>query len=69
MSVAYSNLEVHQLVRHRRHRVVEAESVLSDLIGSEDEVSLPLFLTFEHDALFAGLFRWTVDNVVDCAHN
>lgn len=42
----YSDLKIHHLLRKRRHLVVEAEAVFTNVVGREDEVALPLFLAF-----------------------
>ena len=46
---AYSNLEVHKLLRECAHLVIEAESVFSRLARSEDEVTLTLLFTIHDD--------------------
>ena len=56
----YSNLKIDQLLGKRRHLVIEAESVLAQLLRSEDKVALPLLLPV-HDDLLAG----SDDGVVD----
>lgn len=61
----HRNLKVHNLVRKGRHRVVEAEPVLSCLLCCEHIVSLPLFLAAEHNLLLVGLLSWSVYMVVD----
>ena len=61
----YSDLKIDHLVRESRDGIIEAEAVLADFVGGEDEVALPLFLPVEDHALFAGFFRGPVDCVVD----
>lgn len=41
----YRDFKVNHLVREGGHFIVETESVLASLFGSEDKVSLPLLLT------------------------
>lgn len=40
--VAYRNLEIDHLLGESRHLVVEAECVLANTLGSEDEITLAL---------------------------
>lgn len=55
----YSDLKVNQLFGKGTHLIVEAESVLANIIGGENKVSLPLFGTFHH-----GPFSWTYDLII-----
>ena len=61
----HCNLKVHSLVGESRHRVVEAESVLSDLRGCENKVALSLFLALHYHSILAFLPRRAVDGIVD----
>src|SRR3569833_1421660 len=45
----YSNLEVDVFIRIRAHLVAEAELILADVVGTEDEVALSLILTIQND--------------------
>lgn len=47
----YCDLKVHHLVRKCRHLIVEAKSVFADLLGSENEITLTLFLPVQNDIL------------------
>lgn len=48
-----SNLEIHHFLRKRRHAIVEAEAVLSNILSGEDEITLPLFRAL-HDDIVIG---------------
>lgn len=56
----YSNLKINHLFRVGRHFVVEAESIFSDRLCSEDEIALALFLALHHDFLH-GTDHFVVD--------
>lgn len=58
--VTYGNLEIHHLLGKCRHFVVEAELVLADALGSEDEVTLAL-LGAVLDDLAAGRGHGEID--------
>ena len=50
-SSTYGNLKVDDFVRVGAHVVVEAELVVADLLGGEDEVTLALLGAIEDDLL------------------
>jgi len=56
----YSDLEIHHLFRERRHLIVEAEPVLSNIIRREHKVALALLCPIKYH-----LLRGSVHNVVD----
>jgi hypothetical protein len=47
--VAYRNLEIDHLLGESRHLVVETEGVLSNTLGSEDEVTLAFLCPIQDD--------------------
>ena len=57
---AYGKLEIHHLVRHGAHIVVEAGSVISRIGGREHEVALPL-LSPLHDHPVVGADNLVID--------
>jgi len=59
-TTTYGDLEVHHLVRERRHFIVEAESVLARVLRSEDEITLSFFLSFHYF-----LVIWSIYRVID----
>jgi hypothetical protein len=56
----YSDLKVDHLLRECAHLVVEAEPVLSGIVGREDKVTLSLLRSVEND-----LVCGTNDRVID----
>jgi len=49
----YGDLKINNLVSESRHRIIEAEAVLANISGGEDEVALSFLLAFHDHALFA----------------
>lgn len=56
----YSDFEIHHLLRERRHFIVEAEPVLSNIIRREHEVALAFLCPIKYN-----LLRGSIHNVVD----
>jgi len=56
----YGNLEIHHLLGKCRHLIVEAELILADALGSEDEVALALLGAVQDD-LAAGRGHGEID--------
>jgi hypothetical protein len=56
----YSDLEIHHLLRERRHLIVEAEPVLSNIIRREHEVALTFLCPIKYHLLSGSIY-----NVVD----
>lgn len=61
----YSDLEINKLLGECAHLVVEAEAVLADLVGSEDEVALSFLRSVKDDLLLAAIGTWAHDRVID----
>ena len=49
VGAAYGNFELDGLICNGAHFVVEAKSVLSNLVCGEDKIALALFLAVEND--------------------
>jgi hypothetical protein len=63
--LSHRNFEVNQFLRKSRNRVVEAETVFSNLIRSEDKIPLTLFLAAEQRHFLAGCLSGAEDGVID----
>jgi hypothetical protein len=62
---AYGNLEIDQLFSKSAHFVVEAKSVLADLVGCEDKVALTLLGTIEDNLLISAVASGSDDRIID----
>lgn len=56
----HRNLKIHHLLTRRAHPIIKAKAVLAHLIRREDEITLPLLRTVEHELPIGRL-----DGVVD----
>lgn len=49
VAITHSDLEVNHFLGKRRHVVVEAELILANALGREDEVALSFFRAVKND--------------------
>lgn len=61
----YSDFKINELLSKSAHLVVEAETVLADLVGCEYKVALALLCAVEDDLLLAAIGARTDNRVVD----
>lgn len=62
---AYGDFKVDQLLCESAHLVVEAEAVLADFIGCEDEVTLSFLGSVEDDFLLPAIGSWADNRIIN----